>query len=266
MLIQSGWKYISWGALRRKPPLRKWRWHLHPLVYLFIWSQIMGLSLWVRGLQAFVLWMGSNTSLQPHTTHPQMAWLNVVFRCSNEQWKNAGGVLQSRVSRFLARYRVTPQAMTGSSPAVLIGRKVRCVLDNIKPDLVDQVLDRQGAQKFHHDIHHSRWCSIQPKQGKKLLIGSYYRPPQWHRWGTQSLKWFPREGLYPKKCAKCHHWRIFQCFRYFPVRRSVRMQWHLPLSYQEKTYRHSNTLWPKSAPEWGHWARLWIMPRPGLHK
>ena len=64
-----------------------------------------------------------------------------------------GGSLQSRVSRFLARYRVTPQATTGSSPAVLIGRKVRCVLDNIKPDLAGRVLDKQGAQKFHHDKH-----------------------------------------------------------------------------------------------------------------
>ena len=91
MLTQSGWKCISWGAFRRKQPLRKWRWHLHLLVYQFIWSQIMGLSLWVRGLQASVLWMGSNTSLQPHTTHPQMAWLNVVFRCSNEQWKKCRG-------------------------------------------------------------------------------------------------------------------------------------------------------------------------------
>ena len=67
--------------------------------------------------------------------------------------KMEGGSLQSRVSRFLARYRVTPQATTGSSPAVLMGRKVRCVLDNIKPDLAGRVLEKQGAQKFHHDKH-----------------------------------------------------------------------------------------------------------------
>ena len=44
-LLLIGWKCTTWGALWRKPPLRKWRWHLHLLGYRFVWPQTMALSL-----------------------------------------------------------------------------------------------------------------------------------------------------------------------------------------------------------------------------
>lgn len=67
--------------------------------------------------------------------------------------KMTQGSLQSRVSKFLARYRITPQSTTGVSPANLMGRKIRCPLDQIKPDLSMKVLQKQAAQKADHDKH-----------------------------------------------------------------------------------------------------------------
>lgn len=48
--------------------------------------------------------------------------------------------------------RVTPQTTTGLSPAeLLLGRKLRCTLDLIHPDLIRKVLKRQEQQSRHHD-------------------------------------------------------------------------------------------------------------------
>ena len=47
--------------------------------------------------------------------------------------KMNGGSVETRVSRFLARYRITPQTSTGVSPAeLLLGRKPRSRLENWK--------------------------------------------------------------------------------------------------------------------------------------
>jgi transposase InsO family protein len=68
--------------------------------------------------------------------------------------KLSGGSTQSRVSKFLARYRVTPQSTTGTAPATLMfGRRVRCGLDRWKPDLSRKVLEKQSQQKYYHDMH-----------------------------------------------------------------------------------------------------------------
>ena len=60
----------------------------------------------------------------------------------------AGGDLESKVVGYLARYRVTPQSTTGSSPAqLLIRRQIRTKLDLINPKLSDRVFDSQNNQR-----------------------------------------------------------------------------------------------------------------------
>ena len=65
-----------------------------------------------------------------------------------------GGSVESKVSRFLFKYRVTPHSTTGASPAELIfGRPLRTHLDLLHPSVKDQVMHNQVKQKQHHDTH-----------------------------------------------------------------------------------------------------------------
>ena len=60
--------------------------------------------------------------------------------------------IQTRLSKFLMWYRLTPHSTTGIAPAeLLFGRRPRSVLDLIKPDLSSKVQHKQETQKVHHD-------------------------------------------------------------------------------------------------------------------
>ena len=62
--------------------------------------------------------------------------------------------LETRVSRFLFKYRITPQTTTGIAPAeLLLGRKPRARLDLIHPDIREKVQNGQRKQKQLHDQH-----------------------------------------------------------------------------------------------------------------
>ena len=72
------------------------------------------------------------------------------------------GTLQDKLSRFLFRYRNTPQSTTDETPAqLLLGRKMRSPLDVIHPDLQRKVEYEQERQKERHDKH-PRSCSFEP--------------------------------------------------------------------------------------------------------
>lgn len=62
--------------------------------------------------------------------------------------------LETRISKFLFWYRVTPHSTTGVPPSeLLFGRVPRSLLDLLKPDLSSKVQKRQEAQKANHDRH-----------------------------------------------------------------------------------------------------------------
>ena len=64
------------------------------------------------------------------------------------------GSVKTRVSRFRARYRITPQTSTGVSPAELrLGRKPRSRLDLVYPEIGRKVRQSQASQKLAHDWH-----------------------------------------------------------------------------------------------------------------
>ena len=65
-----------------------------------------------------------------------------------------GGSVESKVSRFLFKYRVTPHCTTGVSPAELMfGRPLRTHLDLLQPKVKNQVMHSQRKQKQYHDEH-----------------------------------------------------------------------------------------------------------------
>lgn len=65
--------------------------------------------------------------------------------------KMSSGNLQDKLSRFLFRYRNTPQSTTGSTPAeLLLGRKMRSPMDVIHPDLQRKVENAQEKQMDDH--------------------------------------------------------------------------------------------------------------------
>ena len=50
------------------------------------------------------------------------------------------GSIQDRLAKVLMSYRITPQAMTGNSPAeLLLGRRLRTRLDLLKPNTAEHV-------------------------------------------------------------------------------------------------------------------------------
>ena len=68
--------------------------------------------------------------------------------------KQKNGTIETKLSRFLFKYRITPHSSTGISPAQLIyGRRIRSHLDCIRPDLGKKTRDVQQKQKQSHDRH-----------------------------------------------------------------------------------------------------------------
>ena len=66
------------------------------------------------------------------------------------------GSVETKVSRFLFKYRLTPQSSTGISPSELMfGRRLHSLLDNIRPSLERKVNVNQERQKKAHDSHAS---------------------------------------------------------------------------------------------------------------
>ena len=64
------------------------------------------------------------------------------------------GTLESRLSRVLFKYRITPHTTTGKSPAeLLMGRPLRSHLDQLRPDSSLKVRQSQERQKASHDTH-----------------------------------------------------------------------------------------------------------------
>ena len=66
--------------------------------------------------------------------------------------KLSSGSLETKLSKFLFKYRSTPQSTTGVSPAELMfGRPLRSQLDLMRPSIQSNVMLRQEQQKHGHD-------------------------------------------------------------------------------------------------------------------
>ena len=87
------------------------------------------------------------------------------------------GSVETRVSRFLARYRITPQTSTGVSPAeLLLGRKTRSRLDLVYPEIERKVRQSQASQKLAHDWH-AKERTMQ--EGEVVYASNFRSGPKW---------------------------------------------------------------------------------------
>ena len=70
----------------------------------------------------------------------------------NGMKKMTAGSLPQKLARFLFSYRITLQSTTGVSPSeLLMNRKLKSVLDLLKPNVTDRVESSQASQKVSHD-------------------------------------------------------------------------------------------------------------------
>jgi len=80
--------------------------------------------------------------------------LNKPCRHFKELWNNTEGSVSTRLSRILFQYRRTLHRTTSVSPAeLLLGIIPRSYLDLLKPEVTNQVKDKQKDQQKHHATH-----------------------------------------------------------------------------------------------------------------
>lgn len=86
-------------------------------------------------------------NLAPH--HPaakvQAEWLIKFFKRSVKASQTEGKLLQQKIDNFLLAYRNTTHAITGHTPARLMGRHLRSGLDLLKPDIRKFVQEKQPS-------------------------------------------------------------------------------------------------------------------------
>ncbi|KAI7806716.1 hypothetical protein IRJ41_010699 [Triplophysa rosa] len=91
--------------------------------------------------------------------------------------KSSGNTIETKVSRALFSYRITPQTTTGLSPAeMMMGRKLRCTLDKIHPDFTSKMEGKQQVQKEYHDQRvRSRYFEV----GDMVYTRNFGYGPKW---------------------------------------------------------------------------------------
>ena len=89
------------------------------------------------------------------------------------------GSLETRLSRFLFKYRNTPHTITGLTPAeVIFGRRLHIHLDNLKPDLERRAYYKQDCQRQWYNIHTKQ---REFKCGELVFVRNY----------SAGMKWLP---------------------------------------------------------------------------
>ena len=91
--------------------------------------------------------------------------------------KSSTGTVQDRIARLLFHYRITPHTTTGLSPSeMLFGRKLRSRLDLLKPNLQQNVQEKQLKQKKDRD----RRCRPRHlEEGESVFAKNYGSGEKW---------------------------------------------------------------------------------------
>ncbi len=87
------------------------------------------------------------------------------------------GSWETRLSKVLFKYRITPHSTTGISPAeLLLSRRPRSRLDLLKPFTADRVEDKQLAQKQQHD---KKAKKREVTVGASVLVRNFVGTKKW---------------------------------------------------------------------------------------
>ena len=90
--------------------------------------------------------------------------------------KTAGDNLEMRLQKFLLMYRLTPQETTGKCPCeLLLKRRTRSKLDQIRPDLSKKVKRKQTSMKSRTDRRKDRRFDIRDK----VQVKNFSSGPTW---------------------------------------------------------------------------------------
>ncbi|XP_031551682.1 uncharacterized protein K02A2.6-like [Actinia tenebrosa] len=97
--------------------------------------------------------------------------------------KVRGDSIETRLQKLLFNYRITPQTTTGKSPAeALMGRKLRCRLDLLHPNLQGKVQQKQSKMKEVHDRQaHPRVFTV----GNPVYVRNFGSGLRWIPWVIQ---------------------------------------------------------------------------------
>ena len=70
---------------------------------------------------------------------------------------NRARPMENRVADFLLRYRTTPHSTTGATPAeLLMKRRLRTRVSLVKPDLTQEIENKQSKQKQRKDLNNNK--------------------------------------------------------------------------------------------------------------
>ena len=136
------------------------------------------------------------------TASPYQPSTNGLAERAVQSFKNAlrkiqGGSLQSRLTRFLFRYRLTPHTTTDYSPAeMLMGRRPRSHIDLLHPDIGKKVEERQQKQISSTSNRVTRIFKVRDK-----VFARDFR--------SNKLKWLPGE-IVKVSGASSYHVKIAQ--------------------------------------------------------
>ena len=90
--------------------------------------------------------------------------------------KTAGDNLEMRLQKFLLMYRLTPQETTGKCPCeLLLKRRIRSKLDQIRPDLSKKVKRKQTSMKSRTDRRKDRRFDVRDK----VQVKNFSSGPTW---------------------------------------------------------------------------------------
>ena len=79
--------------------------------------------------------------------------------------------METRIAKFLFRYRVTPQTSTGTSPAeLLMGRRLRTNLDLLHPDSYEKPLQKIKRHTIKRDLQVNDCALARDYQGPNRWI------------------------------------------------------------------------------------------------
>ena len=85
--------------------------------------------------------------------------------------------IDTKIARFLFKYRTTPHTTTGSAPCeLLMGRRLRSNFDAMHPNLHDRVGSKQAHQKQYHDAHER---DRKFDQGDHVYCRNFARGSKW---------------------------------------------------------------------------------------